>query len=110
LRALGLRVAIDDFGAGYTSLAFLRDMPIDDLKIDRSFVHGVAGGGFDNAVVRAIVMLARELGVHTIAEGVENPEQIAALRELRCDAVQGFFYAEPMTAAEYTPVLQRLIA
>ncbi len=110
LRALGLRVAIDDFGAGYTSLAFLRDMPIDDLKIDRSFVHGVARGGFDGAVVRAVVTLARELGVQTIAEGVEDAEQIAALRELRCDAVQGFFFATPMTAADCTPVLQRLIA
>jgi diguanylate cyclase (GGDEF)-like protein len=110
LRSMGLRVAIDDFGAGYTSLAFLRDMPIDDLKIDRSFVHGVAAGGFDGAVVRAVVTLARELGVRTIAEGVESDEQIAALRALHCDAVQGFLYALPMTAADCTPVLQRLIA
>ncbi len=110
LRALGVRVAIDDFGAGYTSLAFLRDMPIDDLKIDRSFVHGVARGGFDGAVVRSVVMLAHELGVRTIAEGVEDADQIVALRELQCDAVQGYLFASPMTAAECTPVLLRLIA
>jgi EAL domain-containing protein (putative c-di-GMP-specific phosphodiesterase class I) len=110
LRAMGLRVAIDDFGAGYTSLGFLRDLAIDDLKIDRSFVQGVARGGFDGAVVRAVVTLARELGVRTIAEGVENLEQIEALRALKCDAVQGYVYALPMTAAECTPVLRRLIA
>ena len=110
LRAMGVRVAIDDFGAGYTSLAFLRDLPIDDLKIDRSFVDGVARGGFDGAVIRAVVMIARELGVRTIAEGVEDAEQIEALRNLCCDAVQGFFFASPMTAADCTPVLARLIA
>jgi diguanylate cyclase (GGDEF)-like protein len=110
LRTMGVRVAIDDFGAGYTSLAFLRDMPIDDLKIDRVFVHGVARGGFDGAVVRAVVTLARALGVRTIAEGVESEDQIDALRALRCDAVQGYLYSLPLTAADCTPLLRRLIA
>jgi EAL domain-containing protein (putative c-di-GMP-specific phosphodiesterase class I) len=110
LRSMGVRIAIDDFGAGYTSLAFLRDLPIDDLKIDRSFVRDVASGGFDGAVVRAVVMLAHELGVRTIAEGVEDAAQMEALRALRCDAVQGFLLASPMAADDCTPVFRRLIA
>jgi diguanylate cyclase (GGDEF)-like protein len=110
LRSMGVRVAIDDFGAGYTSLGFLRDLPIDDLKIDRSFVRDVALGGFDGAVVRAVVMLARELGVRTIAEGVEDAAQMEALRALQCDAVQGFYFSPPLPADDCTPVLRDLIA
>jgi diguanylate cyclase (GGDEF)-like protein len=106
LRAMGVRIAIDDFGAGYTSLAFLRDLPVDDLKIDRSFMRDVANGGFDGAVVGAIVTIAHELGVRTIAEGVESEAQVDALRALRCDAAQGFYFASPMTAADCTPLLR----
>jgi EAL domain-containing protein (putative c-di-GMP-specific phosphodiesterase class I) len=96
LRDMGLRVAIDDFGAGFTSLAFLRDLPIDHLKIDRSFVRDVATGGFDGAVVSAVVTLARSLGLRTIAEGVEDHAQMDVLRKLRCDAVQGFLFSRPL--------------
>ena len=98
LRGMGLRVAIDDFGAGFTSLAFLRDLPIDHLKIDRSFVRDVATGAFDGAVVSAVVTLARSLGLRTIAEGVEDHAQMNMLRELRCDAVQGYLFSRPMPA------------
>lgn len=109
LRAMGLRVAIDDFGTGYTSLAFLRDLPIDDLKIDRCFVRDVARGAFDGAVVNAVITLARSLGVRTIAEGVEDAAQMKALRALNCDAVQGFFFSVPLTAAACTPLLQGVV-
>jgi EAL domain-containing protein (putative c-di-GMP-specific phosphodiesterase class I) len=110
LRALGARVAVDDFGAGYTSLAFLRDVAIDDLKIDRAFIRGIGREGFDRAVVRALVSLARELGVRTVAEGVERPEQVEVLRRLGCDAAQGYLLALPLPAAECTPALRRMIA
>ena len=110
LRAMGLRVAIDDFGTGYTSLAFLRDLPIDDLKIDRSFVRDVATGAFDGAVVSAVITLARSLGVRTVAEGVEDAAQMNVLRELRCDAVQGFFFSMPLSAADCTSLLQAIPA
>jgi EAL domain-containing protein (putative c-di-GMP-specific phosphodiesterase class I) len=106
LRDMGLRVAIDDFGAGFTSLAFLRDLPIDDLKIDRSFVRDLATGAFDGAVVRAMVTLARSLGLRTVAEGVEETAQMDILRELRCDAVQGFLFSAPLTAAACEPLLR----
>jgi len=107
LRDMGLRVAIDDFGAGFTSLAFLRDLPIDNLKIDRSFVRDVATGSFDGAVVRALVGLARNLGFRTIAEGVEDHAQMDVLRELRCDAVQGYLFSMPLPADECATLFRR---
>jgi len=105
LRELGVRVAIDDFGTGYTSLAFLKRFPIDQLKIDRSFVVDVTAGAFDGAVIRAVTTLARALGVQTVAEGVELPEQVERLRALDCDFVQGFLFSEPMPAAACTVLL-----
>lgn len=110
LRDMGLRVAIDDFGAGFTSLAFLRDLPVDNLKIDRSFVRDIATGNFDGAVVRAVVGLARNLGLRTIAEGVEDHAQMDVLRELRCDAVQGFLFSMPIPAAECATLFRQKIA
>jgi diguanylate cyclase (GGDEF)-like protein len=110
LRGMGLRVSIDDFGAGFTSLAFLRDLPIDNLKIDRSFVRDVATGNFDGAVVRAVVGLARSLGVRTIAEGVEDHDQMNMLRELRCDAVQGYLFSMPVPADQCASLFGKLIA
>jgi diguanylate cyclase (GGDEF)-like protein len=110
LRSMGLSVAIDDFGAGFTSLAFLRDLPIDHLKIDRSFVRDVATGAFDGAVVSAVVTLARSLGLRTIAEGVEDHAQMDVLRELRCDAVQGYLFSRPMPAEQCAALFGQKIA
>ncbi|MDB5094662.1 MAG: putative Two component signal transduction response regulator [Candidatus Eremiobacteraeota bacterium] len=105
LRELGVRVSIDDFGTGYTSLSFLKRFPVDQLKIDRTFVADVAGGAFDGAIVRAVTTLARGLGVRTVAEGVEEQEQLDRLRTLDCDVVQGFLLCHPLPAAACTPVL-----
>lgn len=109
LRGLGVRVAIDDFGTGYTSFGFLKRFPVDALKIDRSFVAGVARGAFDNAVVRAVTTLARGLGVRTVAEGVEAEEQLERLRALDCDVVQGFLFSRPLTAAACTPLIAAML-
>lgn len=105
LRALGVRVSIDDFGTGYTSLGFLKRFPVDVLKIDRTFVADVADGAFDGAVIRAVTTLARALGVRTVAEGVEAPEQLERLRALDCDVVQGFLFSHPLPADACTPLL-----
>lgn len=105
LRALGVRVSIDDFGTGYTSLGFLKRFPVDVLKIDRTFVADVADGAFDGAVIRAVTTLARALGVRTVAEGVEAPEQFERLRALDCDVVQGFLFSRPLPADACTPLL-----
>jgi diguanylate cyclase (GGDEF)-like protein len=100
LKQLGVHLAIDDFGTGYSSLAYLRQMPIDALKIDKAFVDGVAGGAEESAVARAILALAATLRLDTVAEGVEHPEQAAALAELGCRWAQGYHFSRPVPAAD----------
>jgi diguanylate cyclase (GGDEF)-like protein/PAS domain S-box-containing protein len=106
LRALGVRMAIDDFGTGYSSLSYLRELPIDILKIDISFVAALDTGREAPAVVRSIIRLAGTLGLRTIAEGIERPEQAGRLRALGADFGQGFHYAPPLTAAELADYLR----
>lgn len=97
LRELGMRVDLDDFGTGHSSLARLRALPIDRLKIDRAFVSGRGTELADPAIVRAIVGLAHEFGIGVIAEGVETPEQREALIAAECDAAQGYYFGRPMS-------------
>jgi diguanylate cyclase (GGDEF)-like protein/PAS domain S-box-containing protein len=96
LRDLGVGVAVDDFGTGYASLRYLRQIPADVLKIDRSFVHGVGTDANDAALVAAVVHLAHQLDVAVTAEGVETAEQVAHLRRLGCDRAQGYLWAAPV--------------
>lgn len=94
LRHLGVRSSIDDFGTGYSGLSYLAKMPVDTLKIDRSFVADMIGEGAP--IISAVVALARSLGLNVVAEGVETEGQVEALRMLECDEMQGFLYARPM--------------
>ncbi|HVH65448.1 MAG TPA: EAL domain-containing protein [Candidatus Acidoferrum sp.] len=96
LRSLGVRLALDDFGTGYSSLGHLRDFPVDIIKMDRSFVAGIGTGIADGAILRAIIGLANSLSLMTIGEGVEKPEQLAALNAMGCQAGQGFYFAKPL--------------
>ena len=98
LRDSGIRLALDDFGTGYASLGSLRRFPVDILKIDRSFIAGLETSGADRAIVAAVVALAERLGLSTIAEGVETPEQARILTELGCTGLQGFLLARPRSA------------
>jgi diguanylate cyclase (GGDEF)-like protein len=101
LRALGVRLALDNFGTGRCSLGHLRDAPLDKIKIDRSFVRGAAEPGSRNAaIVRAIVVLAESLGMDTTAEGAETLEELALIRRLGCSQVQGFIFSKAVSAAE----------
>jgi len=100
LRALGVRVALDDFGTGYSSLSYLQSFPFDKLKIDRSFIHNLLTRQGASAIVRAITELAHALGIETTAEGVEETAQLMELRAHGCSSVQGFLFAEPMTAGD----------
>jgi diguanylate cyclase (GGDEF)-like protein len=104
LRSLGLSVMIDDFGTGYSSLSYLHQFPIDMLKIDRSFVNRLGAG--EEEIVRAIVTLGRSLRMQVLGEGVETPEQLAALGRLGCDLAQGFLFAPALPLAE----AERLLA
>ena len=110
-RRSGCSLAIDDFGTGYSSLAYLRQMPIDAVKIDKSFVDGVAGGPEESAVARAILALAATLHLDTVAEGVEQPEQAVALAELGCHLAQGYHFSRPVPAADMARLVgQRPVA
>ena len=106
LKRVGVKLAIDDFGVGYSSLSHLRELlPIDVLKIDRSFVDGVVLREEDRAIVTAIVQLARSLGVDAVAEGVETADQAAALRIMGCPIAQGFHFARPQPPADVAQLL-----
>lgn len=100
LRDLGIRIAIDDFGKGYSSLSYLKDYPIDTLKIDKSFVDEISTRG-EAPIVRAIVAMGKGLNVEVVAEGVETKEQLAYLRSLDCDYVQGYYISKPLPVPEY---------
>jgi diguanylate cyclase len=98
LAEIGVKIAIDDFGTGYSSLAYLRDLPVDQLKIDQSFVKHLCHDHDDAIIVRSVVDLGRNLGLQTVAEGVEDSETWDRLIELGCDVAQGHFLAQPMEA------------
>jgi diguanylate cyclase (GGDEF)-like protein len=108
LKSLGIALSVDDFGTGYSSLAYLKDLPIDTLKIDRSFVRDIGyGEGADEGVIaQAIISLGHALHLKVIAEGVETERQLGFLRRHGCDEVQGFFYGEPVAPESYARLLQ----
>ena len=110
LKTVGVRLAIDDFGTGYASLSYLKRLPVDCLKIDRSLIKGVGHDTEDTAIVRAVVTLAQSLGMVVTAEGVETAEQLYQLRALGCEQGQGYYFARPVAADRLPELLTSLDA
>jgi EAL domain-containing protein (putative c-di-GMP-specific phosphodiesterase class I) len=98
LSRLGVRLAIDDFGTGHSSLAYLKQFPVHEVKVDRTFVQGVADSAVDSAIVRAVINVADAMGIAAVAEGVETSDQVAGLKVLGCQVAQGFYFCRPLSA------------
>ncbi|MES2831680.1 MAG: EAL domain-containing protein [Pseudomonadota bacterium] len=107
MKALGISIAIDDFGTGYSSLSYLRRLPIDTLKIDRSFVSDITLATDDAVIVRSIISLAHSLRMRVVAEGVETRDQLSFLQLHDCDEIQGYHFSRPVSAADFTALLQQ---
>ena len=107
LRDLGVKLSVDDFGTGYSSLSYLRRFPLNQLKIDRSFVNEVTENADDAAIIAAIASLARTLKLEVVAEGVETAEQVRRLAEQGCRMMQGFYFSKPLAQNEITQLLGR---
>jgi diguanylate cyclase (GGDEF)-like protein len=105
IKDMGAQISVDDFGTGYSSLSYLKRFPLDELKIDRSFVQGVPHNADDAAIVTAIIVMAQSLGLSVVAEGVESPDQLEFLRERGCDGYQGFLCSRPIPAPEWSTLL-----
>jgi diguanylate cyclase (GGDEF)-like protein len=106
LKAMGVKIAIDDFGMGYSSLSRLQQFPLDTIKIDRSFIRGLAPGADENRLTQAIIAMGKSLSLTIVAQGVETREQAEFLREHACDEFQGFYFNKPMSALHFTEVLR----
>jgi EAL domain-containing protein (putative c-di-GMP-specific phosphodiesterase class I) len=102
VKAMGVHLSLDDFGTGYSSLSYLNRFPIDELKIDRSFVAEVAQPGDYSAIVSAIIAMAHSMGLKVVAEGVENRHQLQFLRSQGCDEYQGFMISKPVPVEEFS--------
>jgi EAL domain-containing protein (putative c-di-GMP-specific phosphodiesterase class I) len=100
LTNLGVHFSIDDFGTGYSSLNHLKRLPIEKLKVDKSFIHDIATDADDRAIITAVTVMAHSMKLKVVAEGVETPGQLTFLRTLECDEMQGFLYSRPVPAEE----------
>jgi EAL domain-containing protein (putative c-di-GMP-specific phosphodiesterase class I) len=107
LKGLGIGLSIDDFGTGYSSLAYLKRLPVDVLKIDRSFVNDIALTANDAAIVAAIVTVAHQLKLTTVAEGVSSQDQLGVLGQLGCDEVQGFLFSRAVPEQDFAALIRR---
>lgn len=105
LRKLGIKISLDDFGTGFSSLSYLKVLPIDTLKIDKSFINTAIKDASTNIITESVVSMVKRLGLETIAEGVETEEQFEYLKEIQCDSVQGYLFGRPMSRADFEKVI-----
>ena len=104
LHGMGISLSIDDFGTGYSSMNYLRRLPFDFLKIDRSFVTDITSNSDDGAIAAAIITMAHSIGLRVVAEGVENMDQLKYLNGLGCDVIQGYLCSPPVPTAEFASI------
>ena len=107
IREQGIEISLDDFGTGYSSLSILRKLPINELKIDKSFIDGIVYDENDRKLVRSIVEIAKNFDLNTVAEGVENQEQLQILQELGCELIQGYYYSKPLTIEQLEQYIKK---
>ena len=107
LRALGVELSVDDYGTGHSSLAYLKRLPINEIKIDKSFITNMADDRDDDLITGSTIDLGRRLGLRVVAEGVESDEALVRLRHLGCDLAQGFYFTRPLPADQLQPWLDR---
>jgi EAL domain-containing protein (putative c-di-GMP-specific phosphodiesterase class I) len=107
IKAMNIKLSLDDFGTGYSSLGYLKQFPIDVLKIDRSFIQDIQVRDAETGLVKTIIDMGHVLGMEVVAEGVETREQLEYLKQHGCDAVQGFFFSRPLPAAEIVNLLRK---
>jgi EAL domain-containing protein (putative c-di-GMP-specific phosphodiesterase class I) len=109
IRELGISISIDDFGTGFSSLSYLKDLPADRIKIAKELVDNIHIDDFDYQLVRSIILLSKAKGIRVIAEGVETEEQWAVLKDLQCDEVQGYLFGRPMPAQQVESVYGEIL-
>jgi EAL domain-containing protein (putative c-di-GMP-specific phosphodiesterase class I) len=109
LKKMGVRLAIDDFGVGYSSLTHLKRFPIDTLKVDRSFIRDLPQDPEDKAITEAIIAMGKSLNLTVVAEGVETLEQQTFLHDHNCDEMQGFFFSKPIPSDQFAELLRQRI-
>jgi len=107
LKNMGVKVAIDDFGTGYSSLNYLKNLPIDSIKVDKSFIDGICLNANGESIVEGIILLAHKMNLEVVAEGVEKKEQLNILREKQCDKIQGYYISKPLQAKEIEELIKR---
>ena len=107
LKEYGIKISLDDFGTGFSSLSYLKGLPIDTLKIDKSFVNSVLEDQSTQVITEAIVSMVKKLGYETVAEGVETEEQYQYLRNIECDNIQGYLLGKPMPAKDLEQVITK---
>ncbi|HTG71914.1 MAG TPA: EAL domain-containing protein, partial [Candidatus Udaeobacter sp.] len=105
IKNMGIGISIDDFGTGYSSFGYLKQLPIDTLKIDRSFTNDITNSEEDDAIVQAIIAMAHVLRLKVIAEGVETSKQLTLLQQYKCDAVQGYYLSRPLAAENIVGII-----
>jgi len=107
IKEMGVRLALDDFGTGYSSLSQIKHLPIDTLKVDRSFIRNLPHDSDDKAIIEAIIAMGKTLSLNIVAEGVETLEQDHFLREKICDELQGFYFSKPVAPDQFADLLRQ---